>query len=82
MKVLISIWQWLARSSERRAVEITRRKLLELDDRTLGDIGVSRALLELGPQAWPWRPESEPAAVLTVVPTAPSEAQPALDRAA
>ena len=81
MKVLISIWQRLARSSERRAVETTRRTLLELDDRTLGDIGVSRALLERGPQAWPWRPESEPAAVVTVVPAPRSEVQP-LDRAA
>ena len=82
MKALSSIWQWLARSSERRAVEITRRRLLELDDRTLADIGVSRALLERGPQAWPWRPETEPAAVATVVPKPRSEARPALDRAA
>ena len=81
MKVLNRIWQWLARSSERRGVEVTRRALLELDDRTLADIGVSRALLKLGPQAWPWRPE-RPAAVVSVVPTRRTEAEPALDRAA
>jgi len=54
---LLSAWQRLARTSEHRAVEKTRRQLLEMDDRTLADIGVSRALLELGSAAWPWNLE-------------------------
>ncbi len=84
MKTLVlNIWNALARSSEQRALELTRRRLLDLDDRALADIGVSRALLESGPQAWPWRPESEPATVVTVTPVPQTaEARPHLDRAA
>jgi len=52
--LLLSAWQRLAQTTERRATEKTRRQLLELDDRTLADIGVSRPQLELGSAAWPW----------------------------
>ena len=32
-----------------------RKLLLQLDDRTLTDINISRELLEQGVKAWPWR---------------------------
>src|SRR5215467_9099857 len=32
-----------------------RQRLLRMDDRRLEDIGYSRALLEDGVRAWPWR---------------------------
>lgn len=32
-----------------------RRQLLDLSERTLEDIGYSRALLEQGVGSWPWR---------------------------
>ena len=35
----------------------THRILLQLDDRTLEDAGISRDLLEQGVSAWPWRIE-------------------------
>ncbi len=35
----------------------TRRILLQLDQRTLEDAGLSRDLLEQGVSAWPWRIE-------------------------
>ena len=37
--------------------------LLQLDDRTLTDINVSRALLEDGVKAWPWRIDGNEAPV-------------------
>ncbi len=33
----------------------TRRELLDRSDRFLEDVGISRALLEAGVHAWPWR---------------------------
>lgn len=33
----------------------TRSELLELDDRSLTDIGISREMLMQGRRAWPWR---------------------------
>lgn len=33
----------------------TRRELLDRSNRILEDIGISRALLEDGVHAWPWR---------------------------
>jgi uncharacterized protein YjiS (DUF1127 family) len=33
----------------------SRRQLLDLSERTLEDIGYSRALLEQGVGSWPWR---------------------------
>lgn len=32
-----------------------RKLLLQLDDRTLADINISRELLDTGVKAWPWR---------------------------
>lgn len=40
-----------------------RALLLQLDDRTLADINISRALLEAGVAAWPWRADEHDQAV-------------------
>ena len=81
MRVLDAIWHWLSRASERRGVEVTRRRLLELNDSTLADIGVSRALLERGVDAWPWR-AGESADVVAIARPAHSAVVEPLDRAA
>ena len=39
---------WLSRAK-------LRRQLLDMNERALEDIGYSRALLEQGVNAWPWR---------------------------
>ena len=44
----------------RMGYERARSQLLQLSDHTLDDIGVSRALLQQGVEAWPWR-EQNPA---------------------
>lgn len=41
--------------SKRRDMQL----LLQLDDRTLSDISISRELLEQGVAAWPWRIEAD-----------------------
>ena len=56
---LKTAWARMIEASERRAIEVTRRELERLDDRTLEDIGVSRALLAHGANAWPWRTDDE-----------------------
>ena len=43
---------------ERMGYERARVEMLQLSDRLLEDIGVSRALLEQGVGAWPWRERS------------------------
>ena len=46
----------LERSAELRA----RQYLLGLSDRHLDDLGLSRKLIEQGPDAWPWRKLEDP----------------------
>src|SRR5215475_9572613 len=48
MSFLSTLSTWLRRSR-------ARHELLQLDDHRLADIGYSRALLEVGVSAWPWR---------------------------
>jgi len=36
-----------------------RKLLLQLDDRTLADISISRELLESGVTSWPWRVDAD-----------------------
>ena len=55
--ILAAAWRHLLGGAEGRAIEATRRQLLRLDDRTLTDIGISRALLHLGANAHPWQVE-------------------------
>jgi uncharacterized protein YjiS (DUF1127 family) len=50
-----SLTTWIERSR-------LRKDLLRLDPRLLADAGFSRALLEAGVRAWPWRTPAEPAA--------------------
>ncbi|MDO6460036.1 DUF1127 domain-containing protein [Granulosicoccaceae sp. 1_MG-2023] len=45
--------------------ERARRELLNLSDRYLEDLGFSRALLQEGAEAWPWRTEEDRPAYLT-----------------
>ncbi|HTO81300.1 MAG TPA: DUF1127 domain-containing protein [Methylomirabilota bacterium] len=52
MSFLSNLSTWLRRSR-------ARHELLQLDDRRLADIGYSRALLEAGVSAWPWRLPAE-----------------------
>ncbi|MDH3640465.1 MAG: DUF1127 domain-containing protein [Gammaproteobacteria bacterium] len=52
-----------------------RGEFLQLSDKTLDDIGISRALLEQGIDAWPWREEN--AAVATTN-KAPLSVKPAI----
>jgi uncharacterized protein YjiS (DUF1127 family) len=54
MSFLSNVSTWLRRSR-------ARHELLRLDDRRLADIGYSRALLEAGVSAWPWRLPAEAA---------------------
>lgn len=42
--------------------ESARRQLLRMSDRTLADAGFSRASLESGVGAWPWRHDEDDAA--------------------
>ncbi len=46
----------LERSAGRRA----REYLLALSDSHLADLGLSRKLIEQGPNAWPWRKVEDP----------------------
>ena len=48
MGMISGFLTWLERSR-------LRQKLLRMDERRLSDIGYSRALLEDGMRAWPWR---------------------------
>ena len=59
--LLTALWKRIIDAADRRAIETTRRELIDLDDRTLADIGVSRGLLELGVAGWPWRIEDDQA---------------------
>lgn len=45
-----------------RARAAAREQLLQLSDRILDDVGMSRELLEQGVSAWPWRAGVVPAA--------------------
>ena len=48
MGMFADLMTWMQRSR-------LRQRLLRMDDRRLEDIGYSRALLEDGVRAWPWR---------------------------
>jgi len=48
MGLFADLMTWIERSR-------VRQRLLRMDDRRLEDIGYSRALLEDGVRAWPWR---------------------------
>lgn len=48
MGLFADLMTWIERSR-------LRQRLLRMDDRRLEDIGYSRALLEDGVRAWPWR---------------------------
>ena len=48
MGMISDLVTWFGRSR-------LRQKLLKMDERRLDDIGYSRALLEDGVRAWPWR---------------------------
>ena len=48
MSLISDLVTWLERSR-------LRQRLLRMDERRLDDIGYSRALLEEGVRAWPWR---------------------------
>lgn len=45
---------------ERSAGLRAREYLLSLSDRHLDDLGLSRTLIEQGPDAWPWRKVEDP----------------------
>ncbi len=48
-------------AARERAVQLRiRQHLGGLSDRHLEDMGISRELLEQGPEAWPWRAPVEP----------------------
>lgn len=49
----------LFKARERAAQRRIREHLRGLSDRHLEDMGLSRALLEQGPTAWPWRVPGE-----------------------
>jgi uncharacterized protein YjiS (DUF1127 family) len=55
MSLMSKLLIWIERSR-------LRQNLLRLDGRQLADAGFSRALLEAGVRAWPWRTPAEPAA--------------------
>ena len=48
MGMFSDLMTWMQRSR-------LRQRLLRMDERRLEDIGYSRALLEDGVRAWPWR---------------------------
>jgi uncharacterized protein YjiS (DUF1127 family) len=54
MPLMSKLLTWIERSR-------LRQDLLRLDERLLADAGFSRALLEAGIRAWPWRAPAEPA---------------------
>ena len=64
----------LARLIENAGRRRARRTLLAQSDRSLADAGFSRAALESGIAAWPWRPEADEA------PAVPARAAPSLSR--
>ena len=53
MSLISNIFSWIERSR-------LRHSLLQLDARLLADAGFSRALVEAGVRAWPWRAPEEP----------------------
>jgi uncharacterized protein YjiS (DUF1127 family) len=56
MKALIASLSERIRGAMLRAgYERARQEMLQLPDRLLDDVGVSRELLEQGVAAWPWR---------------------------
>ena len=57
MSLISKLLTWIERSR-------LRQDLLQLDARLLADAGFSRALVEAGVHAWPWRTPEEPAEIL------------------
>jgi uncharacterized protein YjiS (DUF1127 family) len=57
MPLMSRLLTWIERSR-------MRQDLLRLDERLLADAGFSRARLDAGVRAWPWRIPAEPAADL------------------
>lgn len=57
MYLVSNLFTWIERSR-------LRHNLLQLDARLLADAGFSRALIEAGVRAWPWRAPEEPAGSL------------------
>jgi uncharacterized protein YjiS (DUF1127 family) len=57
MSLISKLLTWIERSR-------LRQDLLQLDARLLADAGFSRALVEAGVGAWPWRAPTESAAGL------------------
>ena len=64
MKTKLSISQRIKRAIEIAGRHRVRNQLLAMSDRSLEDIGFSRALLEKGVDAWPWRVEEVEAEVI------------------
>ena len=59
MTFLNSMAQTLERAFMKTSISHTRQILLAQDERSLADAGISRARLEQGDRAWPWRDEPE-----------------------
>jgi uncharacterized protein YjiS (DUF1127 family) len=57
MSLISNLLTWIERSR-------LRYELLHLDARLLADAGFSRALVEAGVRAWPWRAPEEPTSSL------------------
>lgn len=57
------IWAGCETAMARAGRERARRQLLRMSDRSLADAGFSRAALESGVAAWPWRHDEDDAAV-------------------
>ena len=69
MTFLNSMAQTLERAFMNTSISHTRQILLAQSDRSLADAGISRARLEQGDHAWPWREE------LVVAPVAESASE-------
>ena len=59
MTFLNSMAQTLERAFMKTSISHTRQILLAQSDHSLADAGISRARLEQGDRAWPWRDEPE-----------------------
>jgi uncharacterized protein YjiS (DUF1127 family) len=64
MGMISDLVTWISRSR-------LRQKLLKMDQRRLDDIGYSRALLEDGVRAWPWRTPADQLGGLSLSRTLP-----------
>ncbi|MBX2836830.1 MAG: DUF1127 domain-containing protein [Gammaproteobacteria bacterium] len=58
-KLFSSIGSGLTNYMTHRGRVEARQALLHQSDRTLEDLGISRALLEQGTDAWPWREKAD-----------------------